>query len=871
MNNFPSMFGSDKERPSGRGLFLVADLESKGFLRATRKPSDIHIITVRDYFSSDYYVFFDPKEKRDNPSDLMMEGEQDGYIIDGVKMLMECEAFCWQNGVGFDMMVFEQCFPELWSFNYLQPRWGMPHSDIFPYKFMDSMIVSQLTNPDRPLDRHAYVIGAGNTGPHSIAAHGIRMQRYKPDHDDWSTLSDDMIHRNIEDVEIGQDFLRYLMEGDWAEQMARGANKRTGFDLRTAYGMELQMAMMIARQEMRGFRLDVDRAFKDWQEMDDQMAALSEEVAPYIPPKLETHPYKIEHLKKNSASLRKSRFLKESCQDLLAGLGILYSRDIDQLFKSIHAAQLAKGEDGRIGKRVTMWDLTTAKGDYNKALQKLYPEVRGNVNDTPDPLVVGPFTPIAFEEKGLGGLDWVKELVLYPKGWRGVNYSDSEQEWIDEYGSPRHPWSGKIDDDSIKAWKERMEVPEWAEKIVSWYILRSRRSQILNAGDFEHYRDLREKAKDNPSIKVDWPKQKSGRHECRGLLAIAYCREYDMTAMEYYAKFNEWPSSLDEEWRVPGAAFSIGTNTFRMRHKFIVNIPSRGLRPLRHLFIAKNGYKVLGCDGAGLELRMLAHFMADAIYQEIILHGDIHTHNQLKAGLPTRDNAKTFIYAFLYGSGASNLARVTGMTDRQMQECIDKFKQELPALANLIHKCEEAGKKFGYLQAIDGRWGRIRKKSGKVLIHTVLNVLLQMTGSLIMKYGECIAEDAMLAERVALDERGWPAFLANQHDEVQMEVPADEVLTMEYELEYDTSNPDERKAIKSVWDAEEKREHIEDGKHWSAPVKVEASNGVIKVTRNYHRAGQILCESFAEAGVRMKMRCPLAGEYKIGNSWAQTH
>ena len=80
-----------------------------------------------------------------------------------------------------------------------------------------------------------------------------------------------------------------------------------------------------------------------------------------------------------------------------------------------------------------------------------------------------------------------------------------------------------------------------------------------------------------------------------------------------------------------------------MRHKFVVNIPSRGLRPLRHLFIAKNGYMVLGCDGAGLELRMLAHFMADAVYQEIILHGDIHTHNQLKAGLPSRDIAKTFI------------------------------------------------------------------------------------------------------------------------------------------------------------------------------------------------------------------------------------
>ncbi|MGL6011424.1 MAG: hypothetical protein ACRC0J_07910, partial [Shewanella oncorhynchi] len=336
MTNFPSMFQSDAERPSGKGMFLVADLESMGFLRATRRPDDIHIITVRDYYTKDYWVFFDPIEKRKNPTPVAMEGEQDGYILDGIKMLMECEAFCWQNGVGFDMMVFEQVFPDIWSFNYLQPRMGMPNSDVFPFKFMDSMIVSQLTYPDRPLDRHAYAIGEGNTGPHSIAAHGIRMRRYKPDHEDWTTLTDDMIHRNIEDTEIGQDFLRYLMEGDWAEQMARGANGRTGLDLRYAYRMEVQMAMMIARQEMRGFRLDMHTAFKDWTEMDVIMHRLSEEVSCFIPPKMETDPYKIEHLKKRSASLRKSKFLANTSQVDLARFGLLRSSDIDTFFKGIH-------------------------------------------------------------------------------------------------------------------------------------------------------------------------------------------------------------------------------------------------------------------------------------------------------------------------------------------------------------------------------------------------------------------------------------------------------------------------------------------------------------------------------------------------------
>lgn len=845
MQYFPSMYQSQKERPSGKGKFLVGDLEAVGLIRAVNKSTEIHILTLQDYFSGDYWVFFDPYEKRVNPSKLDMEGEQDGYIEDGVRMLMESEAFSFQNGVGFDLHVFEKCF-DWWRYNYNESRAARPHSDIFPFKFMDTMLVSQLTYPDRPLPPQAYAIGAGNTGPHSIAAHGIRMCRYKPDHDDWSTLTDAMIHRNIEDVAIGTDMLKYLMEGDWAEQKDRGVNKMTGYGIETAYQMEQQVALMISRQEQRGFRLDMATAWKDYQEIDAEMEAAQAEVDPLIPLRLVTKPYSFDVLK--------TRF----DAGVKAGVDLKLMK---QVYNDIHQLMKTK-EDGRIGDKATMWTLTTKSGDYNKRLQGYFPEMRGNINDTKDHLVAGAFTPISFEHIGLGNLDYIKEKVLYPLGWRGINLSDSEQEWFDEHGETRYPWSGKIDDDSLKAWKDRQEPPAWAQQVVNYYILRSRRSVILNRGDLDHFME-----------KGEWPKQKNGRHECRGLLAVAYSKEYGMMAMEYFAKFREWPTSADEDWRVPAAAFSIGTNTFRMRHRFVVNIPARGLRPLRHLFIASKGKKILGCDGAGLELRMLSHFMNDPEYSKVVLHGDIHTHNQQKAGLPTRDMAKTFIYAFLYGSGIDGLARLAGVSYSEMEQCINRFKAELPALAKLIDRCEEAGRKFGYLQSIDGRWGRIRRKSGKPLIHTVLNVLLQMTGSLVMKYGECMAEDQMLAEGVALDELGFPAFVANIHDEVQMEVDEDEVLTMEYTLPYTTEGfENEKKAIKAVFDVEEKRAHTdEQGRKWSAAVKVSAADGVIHCRRHYHRAGDILMDAFEGAGVKFNMRIPLAGEYKIGDSWHDTH
>ena len=220
--------------------------------------------------------------------------------------------------------------------------------------------------------------------------------------------------------------------------------------------------------------------------------------------------------------------------------------------------------------------------------------------------------------------------------------------------------------------------------------------------------------------------------------------------------------------------------------------------------------------------------------------------------------AKTFIYAFLYGSGVRNLAKVCGLSMKQMQAIIENFKARLPALSGLIDRIQAQGEAFGHLMAPDGRWGRIRRKHGKLLVHTMLNVLLQMTGSISMKYGFCFAERKMLTEKVALDETGWPAWVANQHDEFQCEIPA-------HEVEYHTySVPN--------WKEEEKREHRDtQGRMWSAPVLVEKLEDSVTCTRSYHRAGEIMAESMTKAGEFLNLRCPLAGEYKVGLNWQETH
>lgn len=108
--------------------------------------------------------------------------------------------------------------------------------------------------------------------------------------------------------------------------------------------------------------------------------------------------------------------------------------------------------------------------------------------------------------------------------------------------------------------------------------------------------------------------------------------------------------AVREDGRIASEADILGTVTGRYAHKVIANFPA-GETPygkdIRSLFFAGKGRTQLGCDLAGIEARILAHYMDDPDYTHEVLNGDIHTKNQISAGLPTRSAAKTFIYAYL--------------------------------------------------------------------------------------------------------------------------------------------------------------------------------------------------------------------------------
>jgi DNA polymerase-1 len=272
------------------------------------------------------------------------------------------------------------------------------------------------------------------------------------------------------------------------------------------------------------------------------------------------------------------------------------------------------------------------------------------------------------------------------------------------------------------------------------------------------------------------------------------------------AQVSSWLEAVDADTgRVHGYVNTNGAVTGRMTHSKpnLAQVPSAGSLygpECRSCWIVDEGYKLVGIDASGLELRMLAHYMNDADYTNTILTGDIHIANQKAAGLDTRNQAKTFIYAYIYGAGDERIGSIAGGGRVVGKRLKDSFLKATPALAKLKENVAQAASR-GYIQGLDGRKVFIRSE------HAALNSCLQSAGAIIMKQALVILDK--FATLWKLDYR----LVGNIHDEFQVEVKADQA----------------------------------------------------------DRFGRLAADCITAAGLHFNLRCPLAGDFKVGSNWAETH
>lgn len=273
-----------------------------------------------------------------------------------------------------------------------------------------------------------------------------------------------------------------------------------------------------------------------------------------------------------------------------------------------------------------------------------------------------------------------------------------------------------------------------------------------------------------------------------------------------------WVESLRRDNRITAGAIPCGTNTGRMRHILVANVPKAkpGIfygTEMRSLFIESPGRRLVGHDAKGLELRMLAHYMDDPEFTEAVAYGDPHDFNQRKAGLPNRDAAKTFIYAFLYGAGDEKIGSIVRGTAADGADLRREFLSGLPKLARLISNVKSSSRK-GYLKGLDGRkvWMR-RDTDGKVMTSKALNTLLQSGGAIAMKQASVRLDE--YKKRDDLD--AWKVI--DYHDEQVNDV-------------------------------------------YIPHIELFSNDAVLSVV---------------QAGIDFNLRCPLDADVKVGSSWAEVH
>ena len=229
------------------------------------------------------------------------------------------------------------------------------------------------------------------------------------------------------------------------------------------------------------------------------------------------------------------------------------------------------------------------------------------------------------------------------------------------------------------------------------------------------------------------------------------------------AQVHSWIEAVNNsDNRVHASVICTGAITGRMAHRSpnMAQVPSVSSpygKECRACWTVPEGYKLVGIDASGLELRMLAHYMANEEYINDIINGDIHTTNREFAGLKSRDEAKTFIYALIYGAGDEKIGRIINGSKDSGRALRERFLSSLPALRTLKQRVDRASQKK-FLKGLDGRKIIIRHK------HAALNTLLQGGGAIVMKKALTLLDLDLKLNTIDAK------IVANIHDEWQIEV-----------------------------------------------------------------------------------------------------
>ena len=275
---------------------------------------------------------------------------------------------------------------------------------------------------------------------------------------------------------------------------------------------------------------------------------------------------------------------------------------------------------------------------------------------------------------------------------------------------------------------------------------------------------------------------------------------------------NAWLKMVTNKGRIHHTC-QLATNTGRNAHSR-PNLGQTSSDPrCRSLFLPGKGFRQVGADASGLELRMLGHYLSHfdrGAFADVVVNGDIHQQNADRVGCSRKD-VKTLTYAFIYGASDKKIGSSLdkSLDDRKAatlgKEIRQKFLAAIPGLDGLLTAVQKKAE-TDILRALDGRPIRLQGKK-----HAALNYLLQSAGAIVCKRWNVIAYQQFteLGYQWGIDYQ-WLGWI---HDEIQLAVQPHLVADAKFQLEW----------------------------------------------------------AIVQAGEYYKLKVPLASEAKEGNCWADCH
>lgn len=201
------------------------------------------------------------------------------------------------------------------------------------------------------------------------------------------------------------------------------------------------------------------------------------------------------------------------------------------------------------------------------------------------------------------------------------------------------------------------------------------------------------------------------------------------------SSLEEWLGVLDKDGRIHGKFWNIGAWTGRMSHSSpnqanifspfhdtpktaVEEIKKRYDERLRALW-ETDGWLV-GTDASAIQLCILTHYMKSVKWRDAIVSGDkklgtdVHSMNMKALGTVCRDrdNAKTFIYAWVLGASIPKIAEIFSSSIPQAKKANEDFLMAFPELKRLKSHKIPYDASMGFFIGLDGRkvrWGQEHK------------------------------------------------------------------------------------------------------------------------------------------------------------------